>query len=272
MKKNKQTHLIGTILTLIVLGILLFISSLNSYELRFFSSIQNGIQKTINKIQISKDNEIFAKQQGKDIRTIEKENLDLLRENQELKLKMRELEVIKAKNFELEEMLELKKKYVNFEGVVAKVINRSINDLEHTVTIDVGKKHGVEEDMAVVHANGLYGKVISVTEDTSKVQIITDPASKISVQVGNEIDRIVAKGDLAKGVILKMLPIPPKVVSGQDIFTSGIASIFPKGIYIGTINTVNITQNNIDSYATINLPNSLNNITKVMVLKKENKK
>lgn len=181
---------------------------------------------------------------------------------------LRELEAIKAENVELNELIGMKKKYTNFESIPGQVINRNFSNFEKTVTINVGEDNGVSQDMAVVADKGLFGRVISTTKNTSKVQLITDPASKVSVNVGNQMDSMILKGDIESGLVLNRLPMQTKIVTNQDIFTSGIGGIFPKGIYIGTVNEIRYKSNETDSLATVKSVMDYEAVNKILVLKK----
>lgn len=227
-----------------------------------------GLSRYITENSIRNEVKEKASLKGKNLEEIEKQNENLKEENIKKDLLLRELEAIKAENVELNELIGMKKKYTNFESIPGQVINRNFSNFEKTVTINVGEDNGVSQDMAVVADKGLFGRVISTTKNTSKVQLITDPASKVSVNVGNQMDSMILKGDIESGLVLNRLPMQTKIVTNQDIFTSGIGGIFPKGIYIGTVNEIRYKSNETDSLATVKSVMDYEAVNKILVLKK----
>ena len=70
------------------------------------------------------------------------------------------------------------------------------------------ERDGVKTNMTVIADKGLVGHVISVTETTSKVQTIVDPASSVSCTISSSKDGIIAKGTLEGTSQLKATYIP----------------------------------------------------------------
>ena len=68
---------------------------------------------------------------------------------------------------ELKDALELKKTLTEYDTVTATVLSRNKSYWFNTVTIDKGKKNGIEKDMAVVTKNGLVGKINRVSNNSS---------------------------------------------------------------------------------------------------------
>ena len=82
------------------------------------------------------------------------------------------------------------------------------------------------------------------------------------------MDSMILKGDIESGLVLNRLPMQTKIVTNQDIFTSGIGGIFPKGIYIGTVNEIRYKSNETDSLATVKSVMDYEAVNKILVLKK----
>ena len=62
--------------------------------------------------------------------------------------------------------------------------------------------------MPVIAEEGLVGHIISVTENTAKVQTIIDTASSLSCTIQTTGDNIIARGSLEEGTELKATYIP----------------------------------------------------------------
>jgi rod shape-determining protein MreC len=146
----------------------------------------------------------------------------------------------------------------NTSPVTARVIARSPTDWYSTVAIDKGSGDGVRTDQPVVTGDGLLGKVTAVTSGTATVTLITDGSSAVSAQVmpdgSNGIVRpaVGNPNDLQLDYVQKGRPI----AKGQVVVTSGfrsgrLESLFPRGIPIGTVKSVN--PNEIETYNRIHV-------------------
>ena len=198
---------------------------------------------------------------------LKEENENLQTRNSELEEQLRELETVKAENETLKQYLNLTEKYTDYTTVPADVINRDISNYSKTIVINIGKEDGVEENMTVIADQGLVGHVISVTENTAKIQTIIDTASSVSCTMSDK-DTIVCKGTLDDNITLKAMYIPTEanVIQGDSIETSGLGGIYPKGIHVGTIQKVENTQNITDRYALVETAVDFNKLDTVLVI------
>ena len=192
---------------------------------------------------------------------------ELKEKNSELEQSLRELENIKTENNTLKEYLNLTEKYGEYKTVPGYVINKDISNYSKTIVINIGKEDGVEENMTVIADQGLVGHVISVTENTAKIQTIIDTASSVSCTMSDK-DTIVCKGTLDDNTTLKAMYIPTEanVIQGDSIETSGLGGIYPKGIHVGTIQKVENTQNITDRYALVETAVDFNKLDTVLVI------
>ena len=253
MYRKKKSGIIGIIITIIVL-ILIVIFSNGENNSSFFENaatnlvmpIQNGLTYLKNKL--SGNNTFFT-----DINNLQTENEELRQRNSELEQSLRELESIKTQNETLQEYLNLSEKYGEYTTVPGYVINKDISNYSKTIVINIGSDDGVQENMTVIGDQGLVGHVISVTSTTAKVQTIIDTASSVSCTMSTTDESIVCKGTLDENSTLRGMYIPTdaNVVQGDSVETSGLGGIYPKGIHVGTIRSVENAQNVIDRYAVI---------------------
>jgi len=271
MYRNKKTGVLGLIITIIILILLVFLSNVNieklSYMENAFSSlimpVQNGLTYLKNKV--AKNNTFFT-----DINNLKEENKELKEKNSNLEQSLRELESIKAENETLKEALNLTEKYSEYKTVSGYVINKDISNYSSVLVINVGKNDGIEPDMTVIADKGLVGHVISVTNDTAKVQTIIDPASSVSCTISTSRDSIIAKGTIDGKSTLKATYIPAEanLIQNDSIETSGLGGIYQKGIHIGTIKQVVNTKNIMDRYAIIETAVDFSKVDTVLVITK----
>lgn len=271
MYRNKQTGILGIIITIVILILLIILSNVNVENLSYAESlasstvmpVQNGLTYLKNKIQ---GNTSFFS----DINKIKEENQKLKQANSELEVKLRELESLKAENTTLQEYVNLAKKYSEYNTIPAYIINRDVSNYSSTIIINVGTDDGVDVNMTVISDKGLVGHIISVTKRTAKVQVIVDAASTVSATMSSSNESIVCKGTIDNNKVLRATYIPTgaELIQGDSIVTSGMGGIYPKGIHIGTIKEIVTTRNSMDRYAIIEPAVDFSKTYTVLVIKK----
>ena len=272
MYKNKKTGIVGIIITIIVLIMIVILSNTDIKKVSFveniFSSIvmpiQNGLTYLKNKIE---GNDSFFT----DVKNLQAENDELKKKNSELEQSLRELEIIKSENETLKEYVNLKDKYLEYKTLPSYIINKNINNYEKTLVINVGSKNGIKPNMTVIADKGLVGYVISTTDNTSKVQTIIDSSTSVSSIISTSKEAIIATGTLEGNSILKASYIPTEatLLENDNVETSGLGGIYPKGIHIGTIKQIVNTKNNIDRYAYIETAVDFSKLQTVLVITNE---
>lgn len=268
MQRNKKAGMVGIIITIVIL-ILIVIFSNGESDNTFFENvasnlvmpIQNGLTYLKNKI--GGNSTFFI-----DINNLKEENKKLKEKNSELEQSLRELENIKTQNETLKEYVNLTEKYGEYKTIPGYVINKDISNYSKTIIINLGQKDGVKENMTVIGDKGLVGHVISVTDNTAKVQTIIDTASSVSCSMSTTKDSIVCKGTLEDKSALKAMYIPTEanIIQGDSIETSGLGGIYPKGIHIGTVKKVTNTQNMTDRYAIVETAVNFDKLDTVLVI------
>lgn len=269
MYKSKKNGIIGIIMTIIVLILLVVLTNTKNSNLSYIENvadklvnpIQNGL--TFLKNKVHSNNSFFT-----NINNLQNENDELKQKNNELEEKLREFESIKAENQTLKEYMKLTEKYSDYKTVGADVISRDISNYSKTIVINAGKNSGIKENMTVIASEGLVGFVISATDNTAKVQTIVDSSSNTSSIISSSRESVVCKGMLEGKNELKAVYIPTdaQIASGDNIETSGLGGIYPKGIFIGKVNKVINGSNINDRYAIVNTGVNFNKLDTVLVI------
>jgi rod shape-determining protein MreC len=122
---------------------------------------------------------------------------------------------------------------------LASVVMRDPANWWHTVQIDLGSRDGVRENLPVLTTEGLVGRVSSVSYTHAQVVLITDPNCRVSGLVENpahDLGIISPGGPLDNSFVeLSYLSGNATLQAGQNVITSGLGGVFPKGIPIGQI-------------------------------------
>lgn len=113
-----------------------------------------------------------------------------------------------------------------------------------SITVNLGEKDGVEKDWIVVTVDGVIGRVVTTTPFYSTVQLITSsdesPGSKaIPATVrGNEHISygVIESYDRNEGMLqMTKIKQDDPLKKGDLIVTSGLGTVFPEGLIIGTV-------------------------------------
>ena len=152
--------------------------------------------------------------------------------------------------------------------IQARVINNSVNKQYNFITIDKGKKHGIEAEMAVVCDQGIVGQVKAVSDNFSSVVSVLNrqsfPPAKI-LRTG-EFGYIEWPGRNYRNVVLKEIPYHAEVFMGDSIVTSGYSAIYPEGFLIGKVTESRITEGRFKEL-TVELSTNFKRLNHVMVVK-----
>ena len=265
---RRKTGIAGIVITIILLIILVFISNL---KLNKFSYIENAFSNIIMPIQsgitflknkLSGNDNYFATMDS-----LKKENEKLKHKNTQLEEALRQLEVIQSENSTLKEYLNLTEQYKSYKTVPAYIINKDTSNYSSIFVINAGTDNGIEENMTGIAAEGLVGHVISVTKDTAKVQTLEDTSNVVSSTLENSKDIVICRGTL-NGNELKATYVSTDTVltQGENLHTSGMGGIYPKGIFIGNIKKINETKNITDRSFIVEAAVDFENLETVLVI------
>lgn len=270
MNRNKQTEILGGIVTVVILIFLIFLSNVETNKLSFLESAASSVINPIQRIITDLKNKIQGNQSYfQNMESIIAENEELKAKNSELETQLRELELIKAENSTLQQYRNLSEKYSMYDTIPAYVINKDVSNYSSNLVLNVGTRDGVTENMTVIADKGLVGHVISATETTCKVQVIIDAASTVSCSISTTQESIICKGTLDNDQVLRASYIPTgaELIQGDSVSTSGIGGIYQKGIKIGTIKEIITTRNVTDRYAIVEPAVDFSKIDTVLLIK-----
>ena len=210
---------------------------------------------------------------------------NVLSENDILKKNIDKVDSLETENIELKREIENLKKELKIDFVLsdytrlnATVISRNTGYWYNVLTIDKGSHNGIEPGMVVINSTGLIGKIVTVSEFSSDVKLITttDTNNKISVTVyngENKINGLINGYDYDNEVLeVEGISNTENVEVGDLVYTSGLGGVFPAGILIGKVES--ITTDVYDLAKIINVKPSANfdDINFVSVLKRDDVK
>ena len=144
----------------------------------------------------------------------------------------------------LKKSLDINQTITDYKKINASVVNRNVGAWYNTVNINKGSKAGIKEGYAVITDKGLIGKVVSVSNFTSTVKLLStdEVINKISVKI--EVDDKSIYGLLSyydkknNAYIVEGISDNTEIKNGSKVVTTGLTDAFPAGILIGEVKNV----------------------------------
>src|SRR5207302_699491 len=149
-------------------------------------------------------------------------------------VQMRELEV---ENHDLRELLGLRQRSQLGSLLSVDVIARDPLGPVQALTVDRGTDDGMRPNLPVITWKGLVGRVVEVHPTSSKVLLITDVNSAVSVRIQDPASRAtgVIRGVGDGRLLLQYVPRTDLLRTEDVAVTSGIGGIFPSGVLVGRV-------------------------------------
>jgi rod shape-determining protein MreC len=155
---------------------------------------------------------------------------------------------LETENAELRNMLHFTPQGVR-GFITGRVIANSGGAFLRNVLIDVGEHEGVDRGQAALGGDGVVGRVTEVGSRASRVLLLTDLNSRIPVLLEDTRERAVLAGDNTSRPRLLYLPEKSAVQVGDRLVTAGSGGIFPPGLPVGVVSSMEDGLVRIEPYA-----------------------
>lgn len=197
------------------------------------------------------------------------ENAELEAEVNELREQLADYQATQAENEFYKKYLKIAENHPDFKFTAATLISRDNDDPYQSFVINKGSLNGVSAYDPVITDAGLVGFVSQVGLTTAKVTTVLSPELSIGALDSRTNDSGVVSGDLeiAKNNKTKFYNLARScsVAIGDYVVTSG-EGIFPKGLLIGKIETIDTDKYNTSIYATVTPFANIEELRQVMVI------
>jgi len=230
----------------IVIPILIFLLALGlisaslhtSEKMSFFEALIVEVTAPVQKVVSTALNGIGSVWKGYfHLVGLQRENVALKRELKELKVKLNMYREADLANQRLRALLNFKTSIAT-PLLPAEVVAFDPSGWFQTILIDKGSNDGLVRDMAVVSADGLAGRVIGVSQHHAKVLLILDVNSAVDGLIQRSRARGVLVGLDHDRCLLKYVQRNEDVQVGDQVITSGMGGVFPKGLLLGKVREV----------------------------------
>jgi rod shape-determining protein MreC len=155
----------------------------------------------------------------------------------------------------------------------ARVALRDFNGWWSRMVIRKGENYGIPVGAPVVFAGGVVGKVVEVHRYTSVVDLVTSPTFRVAATVSGDNKPISYQGGVnnafasPRGAVeFVPLEVSASPSSPRRLVTSGLGGVFPPGLAIGDITTLEMAADGLFKTGEVTLDERLGSLTEVTVL------
>jgi rod shape-determining protein MreC len=162
------------------------------------------------------------------------ENVVLRERTRRLEQELDRLSELELENARLRKLLDFRQT-LQGDVLTARVIGRDATGLSRTLTIDRGEADGVVRGAAALAPEGVVGQVFLASSHAARVLLVSDHNSGVDALVQRTRARGIVQGTVDAGCALKYVKRTEDVQVGDALVTSGLDGIFPKGLPVGRV-------------------------------------
>jgi rod shape-determining protein MreC len=203
------------------------------------------------------------------IGSLHDENQFLQKHVQELEAQNALLQDVQSENEQLRTLLEMvpREKY---DLIGAEVILRDSVGGNQWVLIDKGRTDGVREEMAVIINDSMYvGRITDADEHTAHVQLLTHPDHVITVTGLQSGAEAIMRGNHGLSAVVEDIKKDVRVENGEKFITSQIGNNALRGLLVGTIHNISISQDGLFQTGNIVPAAELDTLHVVFIVKEQ---
>ena len=127
-----------------------------------------------------------------------------------------------------------------YSFLAAKVVNNSVANNNNFITINRGSSSGVKVGMGVIGSNGVVGIVRGVSANFAQIMSILHKQTRISAGLKRNkyFGSLMWRGSDPRYATLEDIPKHAEVKAGDTVQTSGLSTLFPGSIMVGTVESL----------------------------------
>jgi rod shape-determining protein MreC len=201
------------------------------------------------------------------------ENESLRQEVARLTTERNHLRTFESENEQFRQLLRLRPR-PETDWITAQVLSRSHDGWWQTVRLNKGSSEGIAENMAVVSAEGLVGRIVAVSRNTADVLLLSDPAFKVSTRLirTGSFGVVSGRGPSWQGQVycrMEFIHKNDEIKPGDEVVTSGLGGVFPESIAIGYVDRVYMDPSGLYQHADIITRADLSSLQYVFVMRQD---
>jgi len=221
-----------------------------------FSAISNGIGDFFKDIANAKNSAEENRKLKNQITELENENARLSKFEEE--------------NERLRKLLDFKEKQANFVTVPCEIVGRSFSNWEKEFIINKGTDHGIDVGVVIIENGGLVGRVTMAGKNWATVTTLLDVETSVSAMVIRSGAYGIVEGDITlTGDNMCKLTYTAKdadIAIGDTVETSGLGKMYPQGIIIGKVKSVEQIAGQVERRITVEISADIYNMREALAV------
>jgi len=137
----------------------------------------------------------------------------------------------------LQRVAEMRERY-EIPMLPAELVGVDVSPWFRSVLVDRGRDRGIGSGMPVISAQGLVGLITATSRSSSKVMLVLDRQTALDGVIQRSRSRGIVRGRGSDEVEFEFVARESDVEAGDQVITSGLGGVYPKGLLIGTISEV----------------------------------
>ncbi len=257
------------ILTLLIAGVLLVVSSLTGLSLPdmavkgLLTPIRTGIS------QLTDQAEKFYGYMF-NYESIATENESLKQQLAEIQEEARNADAVARENERLRALLNLQESTEEYTFTDGYIISWSSNDWSSTITINRGSNAGIQVDMCAVTANGeLVGLVSEVGPNYAVIKTVMDSSLEIGATVSGSGYNGMVRGGYAlespDKLQMNYLPSDAVIHINDQVVTTG-STVYPRNLILGRVMDAGFDETGVAKFALLEPAADIDSLEQVFII------
>jgi rod shape-determining protein MreC len=235
---NRDTFPIPTFLILFLICLVLMGSDFRYQILKkirleiplIIAPINNLINLPVNLFHESKDTFVTKE--------LLKEKITLMEKTiYYLSIRVQENQLLKSENNILRNTLKIQKNF-NISGDTAEIILPEVRNGHSIITINKGSKNNIQAGSAVINNKGLVGQIVNTSDSYSEIRPITSKSYAVPAIMDNAKQNVILYGNGNGELVIPLFPASNSIKINDIFVTSGVDTLYPKGIRIGKVTEI----------------------------------
>lgn len=197
---------------------------------------------------------------------------DLARYNAALELRVLENETLRTRIKRYETMFSISPMGM-YKQHIARIARRDLNAWWQQLVIRKGAVDGIKEGSAVIYGGGVVGRIKEVGLFTSVVELVSSRNFRMAAVFEGDDRPVIYQGvgqvSFGEGcgeVTDVYADMTVSATKPRKLVTSAIAGVFPEGLPIGTVSSLNLNYDGIFKTGRVDLSTDLSALNEVLVL------
>ncbi len=171
-------------------------------------------------------------------------NVGASKENSELKRTLAELNERVFSLGEVERENERLKSLLAFGGpeeskrILAQIVSYDGSSDFRVLRINKGSSDGIKLQSTVVTADGVVGYIYRLTKHFADILTIIDTNNRVDVLIQRTRSHGILEGHRESRCLMKYVAQADPIILGDEVITSGLGNVYPKGLRVGTVSRI----------------------------------